>query len=114
MHAQHRMHMQGYILQLPSARAALGMRLPQLKPASAAEVEAQQAQQQRPQMVSQASGGEQPGAQKMARGRAIDPAKLMNVPTEIRKIAARSTDAHAMLLKVSLYSQHCKVDLQEV
>ena len=42
--------------------------------------------------------------QRMGRGRAIDPVKLLDVPTEIRKIAARSTDAHAMLLKASLHA----------
>ena len=95
------LHMQGYILQLPSTRAAMGLRLPQLKPPSTADVEAQQ-QQQRPQMVRQASSGAH--MQRMGRGRAIDPVKLLDVPTEIRKMASRSTDAHAMLLKASLHA----------
>ncbi|KAL3155998.1 hypothetical protein ABBQ32_012987 [Trebouxia sp. C0010 RCD-2024] len=110
---------QGYILQAPSARAALG--LPSTRAAGMADVPLTAASQQgttisQPPQEAQTveaavTGhnvegklGEVPAAVQGTKGNStaqpVDMVKLMTLPAAIQSLAAGSSDAHAMLLKV--------------
>ena len=86
------------MLQMPSARAALGLH--QNPHASLAT------QQQQSQAVSQAPAMPSPQEQIAGRGSPIDPVKLFDVPKEIKELAAAATDAHAMMLQVRRKEVH--------
>ena len=97
------------MLQMPSARAALGLH--QTPHASLAtqqqrSQQAQQLQQQQSQAMDQAPAMPSPQEQTPGRGSPIDPVKLFDVPKEIKELAAAATDAHAMMLKVRRKQVH--------
>lgn len=90
--------MQGYLLQMSAARSWLGLPLPPQQHEFTKSVGAQHAQQQASVTTHHSQASQLPGPQ--AGSRQIDIDKLLSVPSDIKQVAARATDAHAMLLKV--------------
>ena len=105
-------HLQGYLLQVPSARAALGLPsvpvpLTAASQQHAASTQAPQEQQalgkgsavkgkpERAPTVMQGTKGTPSG-----HPQPVDMEKLLTVPAGVQEWAARSSDAHALLLKV--------------
>ena len=84
---------------MASVRAALGLALPQtlLPTAQLGPQQSQHAQQAQTGQIRQDGAGAAP-----RQGQAIDPDKLFSVPDDVKKLAASSTDAQALLIKVLL------------
>ena len=105
-------YLQGYVMQMPSARAALGLPFASLPLTAASQQDAapsQAPQEQQilakgpvmkgaPERASTARGG--PKGMPSAQPQPVDMEKLLTVPAGVQELAAHSSDAHALLLKV--------------
>jgi len=104
--------LQGYILQLPSARAALGLPSSPLPLAAASQqgTGPSQASSRQQALVKgpavECTPGAVPIAKKGTKGtpsrqtQPVDMDKLLTVSAAVQKLAAGSSDVHALLLKV--------------
>ena len=103
---------QGHVLQMPSVRAAMGLPSGPPKPIPTAEAETMSEQsaqnQQVPQPIS-ASGQTSEGTPNgqpistignLPRGQPVDMQKLLTVSPVVQAMAARATDASAVIVKV--------------
>jgi len=101
---------QGHVLQMPSVRAAMGLPSGPPKAALTADAETMSEQKAQNQQVSQPTSGQTyegtPNGQPIStignlpRGQPVDMEKLLTVSPAVQAMAARATDASAVIVKV--------------